>query len=298
MPAGIRRELLLVALHQRASGARSGNFDCSNAPKMSIVVALKAEVFVDALEAKRLLACKPDMLVHGEDPFLDPKDAPQLNTADGSVALAWSGLDSDTEIMTEANPPGDLNLSSSTQASKVKKAIVSAREVLTAVVCALLYHLIWVLVCLAQVAMGLGRAVAWVAGGVLQLPAGLVGAVAGAAWAALQGVSFAATWPVVSVFKLTSVLVRFVFCALVWNVCIVAKAPIDLVLAVYLAIACVLQGLVRGLVALKLTVFGPRRSHCAVAVAAIEFDPCLDELSAEEICALSHPHRCPYQPVC
>jgi hypothetical protein len=287
MPAGIRRELLLATMHQRTCRAWSGGFVCSKAPNMNMVVAPKTEVVVDAPEAK------PDMLVRDEDVFQDPKDAPNLSPADDSAALAWWWSTSDTETMAEVDLPGDLSLSSSAQVSEVKKAIVSACEVSSAVWCALLYQLIWVLVCLAQVAMGLGRAAAWVAGGFLQLAAGLVGAVACAAWAALKGVSFAVTWPVVGVFKLMAVLVRSVFCALVWTVCIVAKAPVYLVLAVYLALACVLRGLIRGLVALKRTVFGPSRSHCAVVVAAIEFDPCLEELSAEEVCALINPHRCP-----
>jgi hypothetical protein len=122
----------------------------------------------------------------------------------------------------------------------------------------------------------------------------LVGFIACTALMVVRGMLYMVTWPVVQVVKLAAFLVRFGFCALMWTVCAVVKAPLHLLLLVYCAVACVVRGLIRGLVALKHAVFGPRRSQCA---AVVEFNSSLVELSASELCALINPHRCTFQEV-
>lgn len=247
-------------------------------------------MFVDAPEAK------PDILVRGEDVLSDPVERPPSD--DGS---AWWWSEFCMEDVLAVNPDCNLTLSRAVkQSSGVKRALVSVCKAPVAVICAVLYPIFWVLKgvlapvvwalkCAVKAVTGLVRAVAWAVSSVVKLAEGLICGVFRAAGALLNGVGCA----LVGAVKLAAFLVRSIFRALVWTVCVILKAPLCLVLAVYYAVACVFKVLLWGPVALKHAVFGPRRCGSCCAAAVVEFDPCLSELSASEICALINPHGRP-----
>jgi hypothetical protein len=288
MPSAIRRERLLATMHPVASATSSVYCGSSSVRKEDLSVAAKTEVCVDALGAS------PDTLVHSNDVFTDPLEAPRPKSINADPSTWWWREFDTYEIMEQFNLD-DFNLTSTRkQVPKAKEAIANACKFLAAVVSAVVYSIIGALLCVANAVVWLVRAVAWAMASVLQLAAGLVGAVACAAWAGAKGVVSVAACPYMCVLQLAGLLVRSVFGALVWVVCTVLKAPLYLVLAVYFAIACVLRNLIKGPVALKRAVFGSRCSHCATVV---DFNACLADLSVAEICALINPHRHPWQEV-
>jgi hypothetical protein len=235
----------------------------------------------------------------------------------------WWGEFCIEEVVSVAKADGNLTLSCTGSSLGPKSVLLSVCKVLAAVVYAVPYTIAWALIFVVNMVTRLVRAVVWACARIVKATVGLVctiacaawavlrgvvyvvswpimgacklvGFIACAAWAVLRGVVYVVTWPVVQVVKLAALLVRSVFRILVWAVCTVLKVPLHLVLSVYYAVSCLVRGLIRGLVALKRAVFGPRCSRCA---AVIEFDSSLVELSASELCALINPHRCTFQEV-
>jgi hypothetical protein len=99
MPVPIRR--LLVTKHPRASAACSVYCDSSKAPKKDVLVAANAEVFADAPQASL------DTLVHGNDVFHAPSEAPQPKGSNEDPSTWWWRKFATDVIMAKVNP-GDL----------------------------------------------------------------------------------------------------------------------------------------------------------------------------------------------
>jgi hypothetical protein len=116
MPTPIRRERLLATMHPHASATCSVRCDSSKAPKNSVIVAAKTEVFEDALEAK------PDIVVRGNDVFQDPLEAPQLESSNEDPSTWWWREFATDDIMAEVNPGGLISSSTGKQGPKVKGA--------------------------------------------------------------------------------------------------------------------------------------------------------------------------------
>jgi hypothetical protein len=229
MPATIRHERLIAMMNPPTSAAWS---------VVSISgEASKTEVFYDAPEAE------PDVLVVGEDVFYDalplavsaPK--PACSSEDASLAVTVSG---------------------SAQGAKVKGAIASTCKITAAAVWGVLFSLVWVMKCVAGAVIGLARAVGWVVSSIVQPAVGackIVAFLACNAWAALKGVVFVVTWPVVQVVRLAVGLLCAVACAawallrgvvsvVTWPVVQVAKLAVGLLCAVACAAWAALRGVV------------------------------------------------------
>jgi hypothetical protein len=110
----IRRQRLIATMHPRASPACSVCCDSSKAPKNDALVAADIEVFMDAPQASL------DMLVHGNDVFHDPLEAPQPKSSNEDPSTWWWREFATDEIMAEVNPGGLIPSSTGKQGPKVK----------------------------------------------------------------------------------------------------------------------------------------------------------------------------------
>jgi hypothetical protein len=112
MPVPIRR--LLVTKHPRASAACSIYCDSSKAPKKAMFVATKTEVVVDAPQASL------DTLVHSNDVFHDPLEAPQPKSSNEDPSTWWWRNFATDEIMAKVHHGGLIPSSKGKQGPKVK----------------------------------------------------------------------------------------------------------------------------------------------------------------------------------
>jgi hypothetical protein len=118
MPALIRCQRLLAAMHPRASAACSVYCGSSKAPKKAMFVAAKAKVFVDAPQVGL------DTLVHGNDVFHDPQEAPQPKSSNEDPSTwptGWREVAQD-EIIADVNPGDLIHSSTGKQGPKVKES--------------------------------------------------------------------------------------------------------------------------------------------------------------------------------